>query len=359
MIATKMIASRLLVSIFAALLVLSNSAPAFAINPEPYLLTALFDPGLGDRLYLGYVSGDGTPEFRMMNFNGSIWSAIPNDISEPQTAPFSPTMAVFQDELWVATIADPTFNPEPVLFRIYNGSAWTGPMPAPNYTIGAINPTITSFQYTGPLRTYHWLFLFWQTPENDIYGSAYEAIDGWLNEPFVIANETVHELEPAATVYGQLFVAWVSNDTILCKAFNGSTWSPVVNPGPVLFPSAPSLAVHNGLLYLAFEAEGKIYIQAFNDSVWTTGHQLIDPQPTPHGPAICSFFGSSLLYLAYVSQGQIYYQTYDGENWSTPIFIIPELNNALMLSIIIAASTFVILITKKIPKRHQKYVQAP
>lgn len=313
-------------------------------------MTALFDPDLGKMLYLSYVSNEGTPELHMMTFNGSVWNDMPNGIPEPQTAPYSPTMTVFQDKLWVASIAHPTVNPEPVLFNAYNGSSWDEPTLAPDYTIGALNPAIAAYQYTGPYRAYYWLFLFWQTPDNDIYGTTYEASDGWLNEPFIVANETADEVEPAATVYGQLLVAWVSEDTILCQTFNGTGWNPAVNPEPVLFPRAPSLAVHEGQLYLAYEAESSIYIQAFNGSTWTTSHGIVDPQPWPYDPAISSYFGSSLLYLAYVSEDQIYFQTYDEIDWSAPVFIIPELNNALMLSLIITASTAVIFITKRTAK---------
>ena len=352
---TKNIARRSFL-ILALLLGFSCVVPAFAVNPEPVLMTALSDPGVGKLLYLAYVSGEGTPEVRMMTFNGSSWRHGPTDLPEPQTAPYSPAMTVFQDKLWVATTMHPTVNPEPVMFRVHNGSTWEEPMLAPDYTIGALNPAIAAYQFMGPLRPYSWLFLFWQTPANDIYGTVYEATDGWLAEPFPVANETLTETEPTATVYGELYVAWVSNDTILCQAFNGWSWMPVVNPEPVMFPTGPSFAVHEELLYLAYEAEDAIYMQAFNGSTWTTNPDLIDPQPWPYDPAICSYFGSSLLYLAYVSHDEIYYQTYDGIDWTSPV-VIPEYTNVFVLLIAATATTAVILVTKRIARKPlHKYI---
>jgi hypothetical protein len=324
----------------------SGVVPALAVNPEPVLMTALFDPGVGKLLYLACVSGEGTPELSVWTFNGSVWRRG-GVLPDPQTAPYSPAMTVFQDKLWVATTMHPTVNPEPVMFRVYNGDSWEEPLLAPDYTIGALNPALAAYQYTGPLRPYSWLFLFWQTPANDIYGTVYEAIDGWLAEPFIVANETLAETEPAATVYGELIVAWVSNDTILCQVFNGWSWMPVVNPEPVLFPTGPSFAVHEELLYLAYEAEDTIHLEAFNGSTWTTNPELINPQPSPYDPAICSYFGSSLLYLAYVSNDEIYYQTYDGVDWSSPL-VIPEYTNVFVFLIAVTALTAVILVTKRI-----------
>jgi hypothetical protein len=328
----------------------SSVVPAFAVNPEPVLMTALFDPGVGKLLYLAYVSEEGTPELRMMTFNGSSWRPGPN-LPEPQTAPYSPTMTVFQDKLWVATTMNATVNPEPVMCRAYNGSTWEESMLAPDYTIGALNPAIAAYQHMGPLRPFYWLFLFWQTPTNDVYGTVYEATDGWLAQPFPVANETLDETEPTAAVYGDLYVAWVSNDTIRCQAFNGWSWIPAVNPEPVLCPTGPSLAVHEDLLYLAYEAEDAICVQAFNGSTWTMNPDLIDPQPTPYDPTICSYFGSSLLYLAYVSGDEIHCQTYDGVDWSSPAIVIPEYRNILVLLIVVTATTAAALITKRITKK--------
>lgn len=303
------------------------------------------DPIIPDVICLAYVDVlKGWLE--MMMFDGLEWKPFP--VPDPPTSPYSPAMTIFQDKLWLVSVGHPTTNPDPIMYRTYDGVDWTGPTPGPNYTIGGTNPAMATLSYKGPLRAYHWVFLFWQTPENGIYGAACEAIDGWSASPFAVTTDPA-AVEPTAAIYDQLYVVWVDNDTLLYRTFDGMMWSlpqELIDPQP--YPCNPSLTVHDGLLYLAYEvasSPSRIYIQTFDGSVWSEPHELIDPQPTPGLPAICSYKG--LIHLIYGSQGDLYCQTYDGETWSTPPIYIPEFNNPFALLTAIIALTLVILVTKR------------
>lgn len=324
----------------------------WSVSPRDNPAVFVYPQAAPNKIYLAFEARGTFNRLNIMVSDGLEWMLTPP--TQPLTYPYSPAMTSFQDKLWVATTAHPTSNSEPIMLRTFDGNEWSGPTPSPNYTIGGVNPAMASLTQTGPLRVYSWLFLFWQTPENNIYGTAYEAIDGWLMEPFAITTDpTTQDSEPTAAVYDQLYVAWVSNDTILCRTFNGTGWSPV-NPNPVQHSEDPSLAVHDGLLYLAYTAAfspSRIYIQTFDGVDWSVPSELEGSKPSS-SPTICSH--NELLYLTYVSQSQLYYQTFDEENWSSPPTIIPEFSNLLASFILVAALTYVILITKKTSEKRTR-----
>jgi outer membrane protein assembly factor BamB/PKD repeat protein len=293
-------------------------------------------------LHVGHLIGDvDRPELDVKHIDAlrageEIWDFIGAPVPAPSTAPFNPSITAtpetypFPPKLIMATTVnrEPAITGPNIMLREYDGTAWSDLGGTPDFTQYAVNPAVVSFP------VYHTeLFLFWEdrfTPGLPTIKYAVHEQIGW-SEPVSLGPGE----QPTATIFnGELYVVWVSGDTLVYRIFEPGNWTwSAENPlGPIdpqSFPMDPMITVHNGLLHVTYSCPNSVYLHTFNGATWLGPYPLENHAClSPSDPAIASF--NDELYIFYASDHDVFFQTYAGilgtGEWSTPIQLLSRLD---------------------------------
>jgi uncharacterized repeat protein (TIGR02543 family) len=134
---------------------------------------------------------------------------------------------------------------------------------------------------------------------------------------------------PSLAVYnGILYMAWMGvvtgEPSIWYATYNNGVWSAQTQIPGVGTTSFPSLAVYNGILYMAWRGAGadtSIWYATYNNGVWSAQTQILGVG-TSAGPSLAVYNGN--LYMAWKGEptdNRVFYAKYNGAGWSaqTPI----------------------------------------
>ncbi len=185
--------------------------------------------------------------------------------------------------------------------------------------------------------------LYCSSPDGSNWGSDYQLTSFWAPYTYFESPPTQNSpLAPASAFFNnQIFIAWTgsgNSQVVVCSTPSFTPewgqWSEqaLQNQTPAPTPSeqtwtgqwsqaAPSLAVFNNRLYVAFistEANQAVLVCSSSDGVNWTGNTNIGQQ-SPSAPSLAVFNGR--LYAAFISteanQAVLVCSTADGVNWSS------------------------------------------
>jgi hypothetical protein len=237
-------------------------------------------------------------------------------------------LASFDDKVWLAFLSNDTNNNLLICNSTDAGANWGAPSnsiagstPVAGQTAqAAIAPALLGFKGRNPYRR---LFLAFISNDSDDRVLICNSTDGltWKGTSnYQVQGQSAQGSPSLASINEMLYVAFISNDShnriLISSSSDGENWSaPDDNPsGNVAIPgqssqSSPSLASHEGKLYVAFisnDSHNRVLISCSSDGkTWTapdnnpSGNTPVQGESSSCAPAL--FDSGGQLWVAFVS----------------------------------------------------------
>jgi hypothetical protein len=271
--------------------------------------------------------------------NALTWSS---DTLIGQTSPRSPAMAAFNNKLSVAYVRDLTGGL--YVTTSSDGTNWSPSTFTNLYTTIGVSPALAVYNNK----------LYMAYVSADGYALLVtSSSDGMTWSDGIPVSDVQSSTTPSLAVFNnQLYVADVANDgsgrVVINSSSDGINWSrPILvsNSSSTQYSdTAPSLAVYNNKLYVAFVAHngsGDVLIASYDGTGWSNDTKI--NQGSQAAPALTVF--QNELFLAFADNGKndhLLYVSSDGTNWSADTWVpnqythdtpaIAVLNNKLYIA---------------------------
>src|SRR5215472_10196387 len=234
----------------------SKTAPTlsyFSSAPRPFVLGFISNNSYNS--LLTSYSGNGQDYW-------SVDSLVKNP-SQSQSSKAAPALAVFQNKLWIAFVANDTSN-QLLICNSGNGQDWSD-------NILVKNPSQSQSSKAAPalavFQNKLWIAFVASDTSNQLLICNSGNGQDWSDNSQVKnpSQSQSSKAAPAQPVFqNKLWIAFVANDTsnqlLICNSGNGQDWSDnsqVKNPNQSQSSkAAPALAVFQNKLWIAFVANG-------------------------------------------------------------------------------------------------------
>lgn len=136
-----------------------------------------------------------------------------------------------------------------------------------------------------------------------------------------VPTDSIYTYDPAATSFnGKLYCFYVGkNRSLNYVTYDGDTWSPNNTLPHILLGSEPSVAVHKGILYVAFQGpeRGEFYHMCLNGERW--GEPIHTPYLALKGkPSLTVYKGELYCFSHHLNDDAMGYSLFHKGKWSTP-----------------------------------------
>jgi putative hemolysin len=239
---------------------------------------------------------------------GHVWSP---DSPVGQTSKNAPALAMFDDLLWAAFVADDSTN-NILVCSSADGESWTT-----NTRIGQTSsaaPSLAAFD--GKI----WLAFIADNSSNNVLVCSSTDGEHWTNNTQI--GQTSGSAASLAVFDGKLWVAFIANNStnsvLVCSSPDGEHWTNNTQIGQTS-RAAPSLAAFNGKLWVAFIANNStnnvLVCSSPDGEHWTNNTQI--GQTSRAAPSLTAWNGLWLGFIADNSTNDVLIcSTGDGDTWT-------------------------------------------
>jgi hypothetical protein len=278
---------------------------------------AISSPFSSAKSWLWYTTSDGT-----------TWQIPDEPITKDDRSRSShgPSLAVYQSNVYAAYRASDNSD---LWYNVFDGNAWLAPdikITTNGRTRTSVAPSLAA--YDGRLYMAYRAAQSGSTTNNDLWYNVFDGND-WLDPDTKITTNgrTRSSRSPSLAVYnGLLYMAYRASDSddLWYNVFDGNAWLDpdikITKNGRTRTSQAPSLAVYDGLLYMAYRASDSddLWYNVFNGNDWLDPDIKItknDKTRTSSSPSLCAF--DSRLFMVYkgADSSDLWYNVFDGNDW--------------------------------------------